>query len=212
MKKIVIIFFLGQLINTLSGQIVTEDSAIVREVKKYHKTLNEEYADPKTSPLDSVDLVKFKSLIFFPVNPDFHVMAKFKKEKGAKFKMKTSTDRLPIYRKYGEIVFSIKNQEYKLFVYQNIELSKKEEFKNYFFLPFTDLTTGETTYGGGRYIDLEIDPQQLKQNDNFITIDFNKAYNPYCAYAHRYSCPIPPPENFLNLKIEAGVKDGLIYK
>lgn len=213
-RKTILAFLVIFFVQGLYGQLinVTEDSAIVWEAQKYHKTLNEEYADPKTSPLDSVDLIKFKSLIFFTPDPAFCVMAKFKKSKGSKFKMKTSTDRLPLYRKYGEIIFKIKNEEYKLNVYQNIELSKKEEYKYYFFLPFTDLTNGETTYGGGRYIDLEIDPKQLKLSDGFIPIDFNKAYNPYCAYAHRYSCPIPPSENFLNTKIEAGVKEGLIYK
>jgi len=214
MKNFLVIFILIFFAKGLFGQMinVTEDSTIIWEAQKYHKTLNDEYSNPKTSPLDSMDLARFKSLIFFAPDPNYCVPAKFKIAKGSKFKMKTSTDRLPVYRKYGEVSFKIKNQEYKLNIYQNIELSKKEEFKNYFFLPFTDLTSGETSYGGGRYIDLEIDPTQLKLNDNFITIDFNKAYNPYCAYAHRYSCPIPPSENFLNTKIEAGVKDGLIYK
>ena len=74
-----------------------------------------------------------------------------------------------------------------------------EEYKNHLFLPFTDLSNGEKSYTGGRFIDLEI------PNSDVIVIDFNKAYNPYCAYSPDYSCPIPPAENHLNVNILAGV-------
>ena len=69
-----------------------------------------------------------------------------------------------------------------------------------YYIPFTDLTNGEETYGAGRYLDFKI-PESEK-----VIIDFNLAYNPYCAYNHSYSCPIPPKENNLNIKIEAGEK------
>ena len=68
------------------------------------------------------------------------------------------------------------------------------------FLPFSDLTSGNETYGGGRYIDLEIPKGKT------ITIDFNQAYNPYCAYNPKYSCPIVPAENELLTNVNAGVK------
>ncbi|WP_321538818.1 DUF1684 domain-containing protein [Flavobacterium piscinae] len=68
------------------------------------------------------------------------------------------------------------------------------------FLPFTDLTSGIESYGGGRYIDLKI------QEGKIWTIDFNQAYNPYCAYNEKYSCPIVPEENDLKVEIKAGVK------
>jgi uncharacterized protein (DUF1684 family) len=67
-------------------------------------------------------------------------------------------------------------------------------------MPFKDLTSGNLSYGGGRYIDLEITTAKR------VIIDFNKAYNPYCAYNHKYSCPIPPRENFLKAYIKAGLK------
>ena len=75
-----------------------------------------------------------------------------------------------------------------------------EEYKDYLFLPFLDDTNGEGSYGGGRYIDLRI-----PDSDTMI-IDFNTAYNPYCAYNDRYSCPIVPRQNYLDVAIEAGVK------
>src|SRR5688572_25516211 len=144
----------------------------VDAARHYQKKLNSEYADPVTSPLEKADLENFSSLIFFPINLDFYVTATFKRSRGERtFKMKTSTDRLPEYKKFGVVSFELKGTKYTLSVYQNIELSKTKEHKNYLFLPFTDLTNGETTYGGGRYIDLEISKKRT------IVIDFNQAYN-----------------------------------
>lgn len=174
---------------------------------EYQKNLNKEFADVEASPLDSVDLIKFSSLNFYAPSNDFLVTARFeKRKKPKKFNMKTSTDRKPPYVVYGYAYFTLKGVSCKLSIYQNVELSKKPGYENYLFLPFTDPTNGETTYGGGRYIDLEV------PSGKELVIDFNKAYNPYCAYSHRWSCPIPPPENFLDIKIEAGVKEGLIYQ
>lgn len=87
-------------------------------------------------------------------------------------------------------------------VYQSPALMQKEELKDYLFIPFNDLTNYETTYAGGRYLD--ISRKDIKNNQ--VVIDFNKCYNPYCAYASGYSCPIPPAANKLNAKIEAGEK------
>ena len=114
--------------------------------------------------------------------------------------MKTSTTRLPEYKKYGELHFTIDEVAYKLNVYQSMDLKKKKEYKNHLFLPFSDLTNGKESYIGGRYIDIEI------QDAAVWEIDFNKAYNPYCAYNHKYSCPIVPLENDLEVAIYAGVK------
>jgi uncharacterized protein (DUF1684 family) len=114
--------------------------------------------------------------------------------------MPTTTDRKPLYVKYGELHFTIKGIKCQLNVYQNIDLSKKPGYADYLFLPFTDLTSGVESYGGGRYIDLRM--QESKQ----WTINFNLAYNPYCAYNEIYSCPIPPQENDLKVEVKAGVK------
>lgn len=208
-KTTFIVLFTGFVSLVYSQTIDTSGykDPVLNEIISYQKNLNHEYGDAEQSPLDSVDLVRFFSLNFYSPNAKYKVVASLKKvKKPKKFKMKTSTDRKPEYAKYGEVNFEIEGIKYKLNVYQNIELSKKPGFEKYLFLPFTDLTNGDATYGGGRYIDLEI------PEDNSIVINFNFAYNPYCAYAHSYSCPIPPPENFLNTRIEAGVKDGLMYK
>ena len=83
-------------------------------------------------------------------------------------------------------------------MYQNVDLNKKTGYEDYLFLPFSDLTCGKESYIGGRYVDMKI------QKGKTWTIDFNKAYNPYCAYNYEYSCPIVPLENDLNIEILAG--------
>ena len=174
------------------------DSNAVRE---FQKKINEEYANPKESPLMAEDLAKFKSLDFFSINEKAFVVAQFVRTKKEKpFKMKTSTSRTPVYIKYGEITFELEGKGLKLNVYRDVELSKKPGFKDHLFLPFSDATSGKESYIGGRYIDLTI------PKGNTITIDFNLAYNPYCAYNYKYSCPIVPLENDLDVSVKAGVK------
>ena len=170
-------------------------------VEKFQKELNTEYADAKTSPLKAEDLATFKSLDFYPINETFFVIAKFVRTQDEKpFEMKTSTDRKPMYVKYGEAHFEIDGKPLRLNIYKNIELSKKEEYKDYLFLPFSDLTSGNESYIGGKYIDMKT------PKGDTIVIDFNTSYNPYCAYNSKYSCPKVPLENDLNIEIRAGVK------
>lgn len=169
--------------------------------KKFQTELNNSYADSLKSPLTKEDLNHFKGLDFFPINEKYIVEATFVRTKKEKpFGMKTTTSRTPLYKKYGELRFSIEGKEFKLNVYQNIELIKKPGYDDYLFLPFSDLTCGKESYIGGRYIDMRI------QKGTIWTIDFNKAYNPYCAYNYEYSCPIVPLENDLDIEILAGVK------
>lgn len=170
-------------------------------VEKFQKDLNAEYADAKTSPLLAEDLAHFKALDFYPINEKSFVVAQFIRTDDEKpFEMPTSTTRKPLYVKYGEARFQMEGKEFKLNIYRNIELSKKEEYKDYLFLPFSDLTSGKESYIGGKYIDLKI------PSGNTIVIDFNLSYNPYCAYSPKYSCPKVPLENDLAIEIKAGVK------
>ncbi len=196
MRTIQTLVFL-MLLNFGFGQEKFDSAA----VEKFQKELNTEYADTKTSPLTAEDLAVFKTLEFYPINEKFFVTAKFVRTESEKpFEMKTSTDRKPLYVKYGEAHFVIDGLDYKLNLYRNIELSKKEEYKDYLFLPFSDLTSGKESYIGGKYIDMKIPKGET------IVIDFNTSYNPYCAYNPKYSCPKVPLENDLNIEIKAGVK------
>jgi uncharacterized protein (DUF1684 family) len=163
--------------------------------------MNAEFKDASTSPLKDKDRKDFKGLDFFKFDSTYVVTAIFERTPNeTPFEMKTTTERLPVYVKYGVITFNLKGNDYQLNVYQNQDLMKKEGYDDYLFLPFLDDTNGEETYGGGRYIDL-----RTPEADELV-IDFNKAYNPYCAYNEKYSCPIVPRDNYLDLKVEAGVK------
>ena len=122
----------------------------------YQKQLNAKYANPEESPLTKKDLKKFKSLDFYPIDMQYCVQAKLVRTPDEKpFEMPTTTERKPIYVKYGELHFTLMGKECKLDVFRNVELTKKEEYKDHLFLPFTDLTSGNGSYGGGRYIDLK---------------------------------------------------------
>jgi uncharacterized protein (DUF1684 family) len=140
---------------------------------------------------------------FFPANENYKVVAKFKKlTDTVGFIMKTSGTKDKKFFRYGTIHFTLNDRPLQLTLYQSQLLMTDTVYKNYLFLPFTDLTSGEESYGGGRYLDPLLD--EIK--DNSIIIDFNKAYNPYCAYTTGYNCPIPPRENDLPIPIKAGEK------
>ncbi|SHJ56107.1 hypothetical protein SAMN04488508_110173 [Aquimarina spongiae] len=195
MYKLVIIAFFC-FVNVF-GQEVSN----VQRILSFQDELNHEFAAEETSPLSPKDLKSFKTLDFFKIDTSFCFKAKFVRTPyETPFIMKTTTGREPLYVKYAEAHFEFQDKKYTVNIYQNQGLTTESEYENYLFLPFTDLTNGETTYAGGRFIDLSI-----PEGDE-ILIDFNTAYNPYCAYNDRYSCPIPPEENHLNLLIPVGVK------
>lgn len=159
-----------------------------------------EMVDSSKHILKQDEIDHFEGLAFFKVEPAYRINTKFTRSIGKKFEMPTTTDRKPIYRRYGYVDFQLDGKEYRLTVYQNMALKKQKEYKKYLFIPFRDLTSGKETYGGGRYLDTEI------PSGDVLILDFNRAYNPYCAYSHRYSCPIPPEENTLKVAIRAGEK------
>lgn len=170
------------------------------KIEEHQKELNLHYADSLSSPLKPEDLKIFKSLNFFPIDEKYSVKATLElTPNDPVFEMKTTTDRKPLYKRYGIATFKLDGKEYRLNVYQNQELILDFEYRDYLFLPFTDETNGDKTYKGGRYIDTRI------PKDSIFTIDFNTAYNPYCAYNSKYSCPVVPPDNHLPIKIKAGV-------
>ena len=141
---------------------------------------------------------------FFPVDEKYKITALFEKKNDSKwFSMETSGTTRKIFRVYGVLRLVINDTAIKMNIYQSQNLLNSDEYKDQLFLPFTDLTSGEETYDAGRYIDLVIGDIA----DNKLVIDFNKAYNPYCAYVSgKYNCPIPPKENDLPVAILAGEK------
>lgn len=176
-------------------------SDAVRMIFEFQDALNEEFKNPEVSPLPDRYRINFEGLAFFPPDTNYVVMAKFERTPEAlPFLMPTTTGEKSEESVYGIAHFDLNGKTHQLEVYQNKELMEQDKYKEYLFLPFTDHTNGEETYAGGRYIDLSIPA------GDSIVIDFNKAYNPYCAYNKKYSCPIVPGVNALDTKILAGVK------
>lgn len=153
----------------------------------------------ETSPLNDSVIKFFRGLPYYPIDNKHVLKASFKVDTSQPaFKMPTSTTRTPEYRQYAKVSFVLHDTLFQLTAYQNLDhLAKNPENKD-LFIPFKDLTNAHTTYGGGRYLDIEI-----PQSDSII-LDMNRCYNPYCAYDSRWSCPIPPYENHLKTRIEAG--------
>jgi len=184
-----------------TSDIKADTSELVNEILLFQKKLNEEFQNPETSPLPDRYRKDFEGLDFFQPDTSFRVIATLERTVDAiPFMMPTTTERLSKEVVYGIVHFILNGNKHSLEVYQNLELKDKEGYEEYLFLPFLDSTNGEETYAGGRYLDLEI------PEGNTIVIDFNMAYNPYCVYNKKYSCPIVPKRNNLNTEIKAGVK------
>jgi uncharacterized protein (DUF1684 family) len=202
MKKYIFIFLLLPLL-VFSQKISKEES----EVKKFQKELNEEYLNPKETPLRGDNFTNFKAHPFFPITSKYRVTAKFTKTENAEpFELPTSSGKTKSYKEYGKATFELDGKSYTLTLYQSLTLIKQKKYKDYLFLPFRDATNEKETYGGGKYMDLTI------PKGNTIVLDFNKSYQPYCAYnAYDYNCPIVPEENKLPIEIRAGVMYEDIY-
>ncbi len=146
------------------------------------------------SPLTPDQRQTFAGLKYFPENPKLRIITPIEEYTDkATITMITSTGSVREYLKYGHFTFHVEDEAVTLQVYQDAEDGS-------FFLPFVDATAPEETYGAGRYLEIE------SIGDGKFLIDFNSAYNPYCAYNPNWSCPIPPKENRLKVRIEAGEK------
>ena len=174
-----------------------------QSVLAFQQELNEEFSNPSESPLTEAERRGFQSLPYYPTRYGYYVDAQLVRDSTSQpFAMQTSTDRRPLYRKYGELRFVLLGQPMRLSVYQSVDALKRPGLEDYLFVPFTDLTNGHGSYGGGRYIDLRIPPKGVTT----MQLDFNRAYNPSCAYNRGYSCPVPPAENRLAVTIPVGVR------
>ena len=182
------------------------DKSYINSNSEYQKNQNDFFKDASRSPLKSKDLKDFKGLDFFSIDSSYIVKAKlFRTPNTSFFGMKTTTERITKERVFGILSFNIDNQPFELNVYQGESAGEEDVDANYLFLPFLDESNGLTTYAGGRYIDL-----YAPVGDTLI-IDFNQAYNPFCAYNDKYSCPIVPRENYIPLSVTAGVKSFKNY-
>jgi uncharacterized protein (DUF1684 family) len=151
------------------------------------------------SPGEPVPADKMKSVLplrYFPIDPAYTLPAELKlADDRPTFEMPTSTGTLRRYQLVGALEFSFQGRMHSLGAF----VPEGEAIVD-LFVPFADMTTGTETYPAGRYLDLS------PTRTGFYTIDFNRAYNPYCAYNAAYECPFPPPSNRLKVAIRAGEK------
>jgi uncharacterized protein len=163
------------------------------ELSEFRQEKDAFYASDPQSPLSPEQQHGFKGLLYFPENPALRLQTSVKQfDQQEEVSMQTSTGSVQTYYRYGRFHFDVDGQDAELTLYSSEEGD--------FFLPFRDALAGKETYAAGRYLE----PVSLE--DGLFLIDFNYAYNPYCAYNERWSCPIPPAENRLKVPIRAGEK------
>ena len=164
------------------------------ELTEFRESKDEFFANDQNSPLTPQQREHFRSLEYYPENPGFRfevVLEEFPEHEKEPTEIITSTGDSNTQIRWGKFSFVVDGQEVSLTVFRDAD---EEEF----FLPFADSTSGSETYGAGRYLDV------VALHDGSYLIDFNYAYNPYCAYNEQWTCPIPPAENRLPVAIRAG--------
>ena len=185
---------------TLTAQQTTKEYQT--EISRHREHYKQEFLENSRSPLTAQDTAL---LDFYTPNPTWRITARFERTADAKpFDMPTYSGQTRKYVRYGIAHFEVDGQALQLSLYQNLTIIHKEEYKDYLFLPFKDHSNGDQTYGGGRYLDFKTGDVT---GEGTILLDFNKAYNPWCAYSDGYNCPIPPAENHLEMAVAAGEKN-----
>ncbi|KQS35771.1 DUF1684 domain-containing protein [Pedobacter sp. Leaf194] len=168
------------------------------QIAKHRESYKQDFVKDNYAPLKENDL---QDLHFYDADSTFRILADVEILKNQKvFKMPTYDGTSKEFYRYAKINFSLNGKTVTMTLYKSMALAGNPAYKDLLFLPFTDETNNKETYGGGRYIDLS----SKAIANNKIEIDFNKAYNPYCAYSDGYRCPVPPEENDLQLEIKAG--------
>lgn len=179
-------------------KILLGQQSYLERMSAFRTAYKKSFLTDAHSPLKAADTAKLR---FYPIDEHYCLKAQVSICKNEKaFEMLTHNGKKKKYIKYALLSFKLKGRTYQLAAYQSLSLLQDPKYQHYLFVPFNDATNYETSYAGGRYIDLS--SSDIKNGQ--VVLDFNKAYNPYCAYAEGYSCPLPPTENRLECKIEAG--------
>lgn len=168
------------------------DDRAIFESAEFRKAKDSFFRLSSNSPLTNSQKVSFKGLSYFEYNPAFRFNVGLKPCPAEEVAIQTNSGDMRKYFRAGYLVFEVEGEAHRL-----TALSRDEDED--LFLPFSDATSGKETYAGGRYLDLP-----RPREDGIVLIDFNYAYNPYCAYSSVWSCPLPPAENKLRVAIRAG--------
>lgn len=173
----------------------------MNELEQFRAEIDAFMGQHPQSPLDAAQQAEFMGLTYYDENPDLALEVGVERFPEAEplMEMETNTGDKRLYRRYGRFSFTVDGQEATLTIYSDAHGRD-------FFLPFRDATNGDETYGAGRYLDNHR-PGLWDLGNGRFHVDFNFAYNPYCAYSPAYSCPLPPRENWLDVPVRAGEKD-----
>jgi len=174
----------------------TTSKTYIDQISGFRTEKDEMFKNSSDSPLTDEQLKAFEALNYFPIAERYRIEAEFTlntMEQTIKMAITDGTQRN--YLVYGNAHFHLDGKELDLTVYKSVEGTS-----DYLFIPFYDKTSADLTYGGGRYLEPEL------LDNGKLEIDFNRAYNPYCAYNPTYRCPIPPRDNNLDVRILAGEK------
>jgi len=165
----------------------------MNELSQFRAAKDDFFENDPHSPLMIEQRESFEGLNYFPENPSLKLELPIEAfETKEAFQIQTSTGGVQVYHRYGKIRFEVEGEFAELTIYDN---------EHGLFLPFVDSLAGKMTYGAGRYLEPHILP------NGKLLVDFNLAYNPFCAYNDLYSCPLTPWENRLKVPIKAGEKN-----
>ena len=194
---------IGALVFALAGCTPTDESlndngSCLSELAAHRSSIDVAFATDEY-PLSDEQKADFAGLDYYSPNAEYCVPASFENAKATEtFDMPTYNEKSIPFREFGVFEFHVDGVGYSLTAYQRMDLP--EEKRQWVLVPFRDNTNGHETYGGGRYLEIQF------PIDSQTEIDFNRAANPWCAYDAKYTCPVPPVENWLGLPIEAGEK------
>lgn len=202
MKKqsiFIIVIVTVVIVSLLYSFLGSEDqSAYIEEIRKEREEKDHFMRTSKESPFAG-KTESFKGLNYYDADIRYKITADLTPIPNKKVVLLSTSDgKEERYVEYAYAEFDLNGYHNKLLILEMIDIGP---VRGKLFLPFGDETSAGETYGAGRYLDVE-----KVQGSNTITLDFNKAYNPYCAYAEEFSCPFPPPENLLKVAIRAGEK------
>ncbi len=171
------------------------------QLKEFREQIDDFMQFHLQSPLEEAQRNGFRGLRYYDENPALVLVVAVERlpDDEPLIEMETSTGDAQLFRRWGAFDFDVDGEPARLTIYSDAGGVE-------FFLPFRDATSGEETYGAGRYLDNHR-PGLQRLNEEAFEVDFNYAYNPYCAYSPYFSCPLPPRENWLKVAIRAGEKD-----
>ena len=193
--RVIILLGLVIIVGYFLAEIVFSDEAYISGIKKERQEKNQSFKS-SSSPLEEAERATFDSLRYYPVDRKFQVDADYEPLPNPDtLKMPMTTGATEPYLRFAKATFNLEGQRVSLILFLKVNATDST-----FFVPFADKTNGSETYEGGRFLDIP----KPTADENLITIDFNKAYNPFCVYNYNYACPIPPAENRLPISIQAG--------